>query len=218
MKKYLKGLKSYKAIVLSFLMVVVLSVSTFSASASSAYYNAYDEASLRFAVSHARNGDVINVSNSITVHGDLKIKKSVTLDLGFYALSFEDSEYGLYIDASCLNTIVLQNGFIYGSNGINCSLDDCGGNAVTVSGGNVTIANVSLFGGNGGNGFIIPGNGASALVVSYGNVYLDYVYLKGGNAGVASFDGHTGKGAYALKGAVFSVGRGWTYNNGAGRY
>lgn len=217
MKKYLKSLKSYKAIMLSFLIVAVISMSMFHSSAASAYYNAYDEASLRFAISHARNGDIINVDNDIKLYGDLKIKKSITVDLGFHSLSFNDSKRGLYIDATFLNTIVIRNGSIYGSNGTDCSLDDCGGNSVTVSGGDVTIANVSLFGGNGANGFIIPGNGASALVVNYGNVYLDYVYLKGGNAGIASFDGHKGKAAYALKGSVFSIGRGWTYNDGVGR-
>lgn len=218
MKKYLKNFRSYRAMVLSLVMIAVFSLNALSAKAYNATYDAHDEPSLRFAISHAKNGDFIRVNNDIVLHGDLKIKKSITVDLGFHAISFKNSKHGLYIDLSYLKSVVLQNGSIYGTNGVDYNLDDCGGNAVTVAGGNTTISNVSLFGGNGANGFFIPGDGASALIVKYGNVYLDYVYLKGGNAGTASNNAHVGKAAYALKGAVFSIGRGWTYNNGEGRY
>ena len=219
-KRFKKVLSALMVCALMVVSVVGFSVNSFAAvdssddavSTSSSYHVYYvgTESELRSALLWSNSGDYIQFSNDISVTGNIDVMKSVTIDLRYHSLVFNNSVKGLIINTGSSNRANLYNGRVY------ASVDSDA--AVSVRSGDLRVYNCSIYAGDCNQHEILYYGNALYCDSRSSNIYLDYVYLQGGNGYSKGFfnSSRTGKAiylAYAGSG-VYAIGGGYTFLDG----
>lgn len=166
-------------------------------------FNVSNQNQLTDAIQAAQNGDIIKLSQNITLTSDLaQVNRNVTIDGGGHTLSGNDRYRGLYIASGsvAINNLVIAHASAQGGNGgngysvNNAFLSGAGGgggggaglggalfvaSGATVTTNNLQLQNDQARGGSGGSG-IAPGSG-NGRTSGGGGSFLGY---NGGNGGI----------------------------------